>query len=123
MDLDELGSPLMGPTAGPDDGQAFLEVEGVAGSALRATRAGLTVRQGRPTLRSRVGECHWSYEELASVRVDAYGPIGVVRATVRSTGGNLPLLLLEPEQIAAARRSLEIVRNLMGSADDAERAS
>lgn len=105
------------------DGQSFLEVAGVAGSILRATRAGLVVRHGDPALQTTDADRHWPYDQLASVRIDAYGPVGVVRATIRATGSSLPLLLLEPNQIAAARRTLEVVWNLMASTDTAEHGS
>ena len=101
-------------SAGDDGDQPFLEVEGIEGSMLRATDEGLTVRHGGPWA-AREGDRCWSYDQLAEIRIDAYGPIGVIRATVSSTGGVLPLLLLEPAQIAAARRTLEIIWNLMAS--------
>ena len=101
-------------TDGDDASQPFLEVEGIEGSILRATDEGLTVRHGGPWA-AREGDRRWTYDQLAEVRLDAYGPVGVIRATVSSTGGVLPLLLLEPAQIAAARRTLEIIWNLMAS--------
>ena len=102
-------------TDGDDVYQPFLEVEGIEGSILRATDDGLTVRHGGPWA-AREDDRRWAYDQLTEVRLDAYGPIGVIRATVSSTGGVLPLLLLEPAQIGAARRTLEIIWNLMASA-------
>lgn len=101
----------------PDDRseQPFLEVAGAEGSILRATPAGLTVCPGRGPSQA-VGERSWAYDQIRDVHLDADGPIGVIRATIRSSGTELPLLLLEPDQIPAARRTLEIVRNLMGAA-------
>jgi hypothetical protein len=96
-----------------DRDEPFLEVEGIEGSALRATNAGLTVRHGGRASAA-TDDRRWSYDQLREVRLDAYGPVGVIRATVSSTGAVLPLLLLEPVQIAPARRSLEIIWNLMG---------
>ncbi|HEX2756219.1 MAG TPA: hypothetical protein VHM48_12180 [Candidatus Limnocylindrales bacterium] len=101
--------------------QSFLEVHGIEGSILRATRLGLTVYPSRSSAWAADGDRRWSYEQLREVRLDAYGPVGVIRATVRS-GGLLPLLLLEPEQIAAARRTLEIIWNLMASAHHTRRS-
>jgi hypothetical protein len=40
----------------------------------------------------------------------------VIRARIQSTGHELPLLLLETDQIPAARRVLEMIWNLMGTA-------
>ncbi|MBA2720785.1 MAG: hypothetical protein H0U52_16325 [Chloroflexi bacterium] len=94
--------------------QPFLELAGVKGSSLRATRTGLTVCPCRDISAPReAGDRHWGYDELTDLRLDAYGSVGVIRATIRSSGALLPLLLLEPDQIAAARRTLEIVWNLM----------
>ena len=107
-----IGSSADDPTLHGDDEQPFLELLGIEGSSLRATLTGLVVRScpsGSPTTERR-----WSYDEVGAVRVDAYGPIGVIRATIRSSGSDLPMLLLEPEQITAARRGLEMIWNLMG---------
>jgi hypothetical protein len=109
----DMSIPSSG-SAGDDGAQPFLEVEGIEGSRLRANDEGLTVRHGGPWA-AREDDRRWAYDQLAEVRLDAYGPIGVIRATVSSTGGVLPLLLLEPAQIAAARRTLEIIWNLMAS--------
>jgi hypothetical protein len=103
---------------GDDAEQSFLEVAGIEGSSLRATRAGLTVHQGGALVEGRDGQRRWSYEQIREVRLDAYGSVGVIRATISSSGGALPLLLLEPEQIAAARRTLEVIWNLMASTSD-----
>ena len=102
----------------PDDQpeQPFLEVAGAEGSILRATPAGLTVCPGRAPSSQDVGERQWAYDQIGDVHLDADGPIGVIRATIRASGTELPLLLLEPDQIPAARRTLEIVRNLLGAA-------
>jgi hypothetical protein len=115
----------VGPAVVPSDDaeQPFLEVVGIEGSTLRATPAGLTVYQGGVLARDHAGLRRWTYDQLREVRLDAYGSVGVIRATVCSTGGALPLLLLEPEQIAAARRTLEIIWNLMASANDGTRAA
>jgi hypothetical protein len=107
-------SILSSGSAGDDGDQPFLEVEGIEGSMLRATDEGLIVRHGGRWA-AREDDRRWAYDQLAEVRLDAYGPIGVIRATVSSTGGVLPLLLLEPAQIGAARRTLEIIWNLMAS--------
>jgi len=102
---------------------SYLEIRGVEGSTLRATRAGLTVYPGGAASSAREGDRRWGYEQLREVRLDAYGSVGVIRATVRSTGGVLPLLLLEPEQIAAARRTLEVIWNLMAAANETRRSA
>jgi hypothetical protein len=57
----------------------------------------------------------WSYEAIRAVRIERYGPLGVIRATLR-VGSELPLLLLEPNQIGAARGVLEIVCNRLAAA-------
>jgi hypothetical protein len=103
--------------------QPFIEVEGIEGSSLRATRIGLTIHPGGATTAAREGERRWDYDQLREVRLDAYGSVGMIRATVSSTGGALPLLLLEPDQIAAARRTLEIIWNLMASANNGRRTA
>ena len=93
--------------------QPYLVIEGSAGSYLRAGISGLTVggRGGAIDIDDHV----WPYERLREIRIDAYGPIGVIRATLRASGVDLPLILLEPDQISAARRGLEVVWNLMGT--------
>jgi hypothetical protein len=105
--------------APPDDGQSFLEVVGLEGSRLRITERGLTVlpcRDGASDLSSE-GR-FWSYGLIKDVRLEEYGPLGVVRARVRSTGDDVPLLLIEPEEITPARRALEMVWNMMSAATD-----
>jgi hypothetical protein len=93
--------------------QPYLMIEGSAGSYLRAGISGLTVGgRGGPI---DIDDHVWPYERLREIRIDAYGPIGVIRATLRSSGADLPLILLEPHQIGAARRGLEVVWNLMAS--------
>lgn len=96
-----------------DAEQPFLEVAGIEGSSLRATHAGLTVFPGGALVHDRAGARRWTYTQLRELRLDAYGSVGVIRATVSATGGALPLLLLEPDQIPAARRTLEVIWNLM----------
>ena len=132
MQTHEIDRSVESPRIHADDvEQPFLEVEGIEGSTLRATRAGLTVHPGGASGgtsggsagRSHDGDRRWSYEQLREVRLDAYGSVGVIRATVNSTGGVLPLLLLEPGQIAAARRTLEVIWNLMASANETRRSA
>lgn len=115
METFETGTSFTAMDSHEDAGeQPFLELAGVKGSSLRATRSGLTVCPCRDTSAPPdAGDRHWGYEELTDLRLDAYGSVGVIRATIRSSGALLPLLLLEPDQIAAARRTLEIVLNLM----------
>jgi hypothetical protein len=102
-----------------DDGSPFLEVAGVEGSTLRVSRHGLTVLRCPDAMSdiSRDGR-FWAYGLIRDVRLDDYGPLGVVRTKVRSTGGDVPLLLLEPHQVSAARRALEMVWNLMSAGTD-----
>jgi len=119
MDTHASDTSIASSSAEDDDrDEPFLEVEGIEGSALRATNAGLTVRLGGTASVARADDRRWSYDQIREVRLDANGPVGVIRATVSSTGGVLPLLLLEPAQIAPARRSLEIIWNLMGNHAD-----
>jgi hypothetical protein len=101
-----------------DDGQPFLEVAGIEGTRLRVTQRGLTVLPGPGAASDRRGGRFWDYGRIRDVRIDDVGPLGVVRTRIRATGDELPLLLLEPEQITAARRALEMVWNLMGSDTD-----
>src|SRR5438128_33532 len=80
-----------------DDGERpFLDVVGIEGSTLRATKAGLTVFPGGTGSTDHDGDRRWRYDQLREVSLDTYGSVGVIRATVSSTGGALPLLLLEP---------------------------
>jgi hypothetical protein len=122
----DIGPSIDGPDVhGENDDRPSLLVAGVEGSSLRATFDGLSVCPcGGPSASQVHGHRQWRYDQLQNVRVDAYGPIGVIRATVRDTGAELPLLLLEPDQITAARRSLEIIWNRMASlGSGAERLS
>jgi hypothetical protein len=103
-----------------DDGPSFLEIVGVEGSRLRATQHGLIVLSDAgdpdgadPTAR------FWAYGRIRDVRLQDDGGLGAVRAQIRTTGRELPLLLLERDQMSAARRVLEIVGNLMS--DDTDR--
>lgn len=100
-----------------DDRQPFLDVLGIGGSSLRATREGLTVYPS-PSTATAMGPDgrFWDYSLLRDVRLHDLGSLGVVRARIRATGNELPLLLLEKDQITAARRVLEIIWNLMGAA-------
>jgi len=107
---------------GDDAEQPFLNVDGIAGSSLRATPAGLAVYKGGLQRHNPGGPRRWTYDQLRELRLDAYGSVGVIRATVATTGGALPLLLLEPHQIAAARRTLEVIWNLMAPADGVKTA-
>lgn len=95
--------------------QPFLEVAGAEGSILRATPSGLTVCPGTAPRSRALGERHWAFVQIADLHLDADGPIAVIRATIRASGTQLPLLLLEPGQVLAARRTLEIVWNLMSA--------
>jgi hypothetical protein len=101
-----------------DDRQPFIEVVGIEGSRLRVTRGGLTVlpctgiSDGPGTGR------FWAFPKIRDVRIDDVGALGIVRTQIRATGAELPLLLLEPDQITAARRALEMVWNLMGTEID-----
>ena len=115
-----MATELLGIEHGaPDDDRPALAVEGVEGSSLRVTRRGLTVLS-RPGPKSRLGRGgrFWAYGLIRDVRLDEYGPLGVVRTSIRSTGAEVPLLLLAPDQIAAARRALEMIWNLMDAVTD-----
>ena len=109
---------------GRDVRQPFLEVDGVHGSSLRATPEALIVcSTGGAWSNRQESRRTWTYDQIGSIRLDAYGSVGVIRATVGSTGGTLPLLLLEPQQINAARRIVEIIANLMVSAQHERRTA
>lgn len=107
------------PDSSDDAGPAFLEIAGVEGSTLRVTPGGLTVLPCPDAMSdlSRDGR-FWAYDRIRDVRLVDYGSLGVVRTRIRSTGVEVPLLLLEPNQITAARRVLEMVWNLMGAEID-----
>lgn len=109
-------TPSIESDAPHDEGHPFIEVGGVEGSRLRVTQLGLTVlpRPGTMSDMRRDGR-FWAYGLIQDVRLEESGSMGIVRARVRSTGGEVPLLLLEPDQIAAAQRALEMVWNLMGA--------
>ncbi|HET7029521.1 MAG TPA: hypothetical protein VFI34_03345 [Candidatus Limnocylindrales bacterium] len=94
-----------GPSFGGD--QPSLTIEGLEDSALKLTLAGLVVCQ--PASVGSDVDRFWAYADLRDLTVANYGPIGVIRAIVRSSDTELPLLLLEPDQIVAARRTLEVV--------------
>jgi hypothetical protein len=125
MQMLEIGPSVEGGDDHGEDGdQPFLEVEGVEGSTLRATFSGLLICRSSGSASSRVrAPRRWMYDQLRDVRLDAYGPIGVIRATIRESGADLPLLLLEPEQITAARRSLEVIWNRMSTVASSGSAS
>ncbi len=108
------GSPSSRSEA--DRGELFLEVAGVEGSRLRVSQEGLTVLPC-PDASSGLGRegRFWDYRNIRDLRLDDYGSLGVVRARIRSTGHELPLLLLEPDEIVSARRVLEMVWNLMAA--------
>ncbi len=111
------------PSEDADSRQPFIDVQGIEGSTLRATDAGLIVFPRGASSADHDGDRRWRYDQLHEVSLDAYGSVGVIRATVGSTGGTLPLLLLEPQQINAARRIVEIIANLMVSAQHERRTA
>ena len=111
------------PSEDADSRQPFIDVQGIEGSTLRATDAGLIVFPRGASSADHDGDRRWRYDQLREVSLDAYGYVGVIRATVGSTGGTLPLLLLEPQQINAARRIVEIIANLMVSAQHERRTA
>ena len=111
------------PSEDADSRQPFIDVQGIEGSTLRATDAGLIVFPRGASSADHDGDRRWRYDQLGEVSLDAYGSVGVIRATVGSTGGTLPLLLLEPQQINAARRIVEIIANLMVSAQHERRTA
>lgn len=86
-----------------------LSIDGLERSTLKVTVSGIEVCPP-PSVGDETGR-YWPYADLADIRIAEYGAIGVIRATLLRDGTDLPLLLLEPEQIAAARRTLEIVWN------------
>lgn len=109
LDITACGQPVRRP---------FVRIAGARGSSIRASRGELVVcRCGDWTSGTQAGgrsACRrWPYDALADIRLDGYGPLGVVRATLRQTGADLPLLLVEPDQVPPARRALELVENLM----------
>jgi hypothetical protein len=109
-----------GDPAGPA-GAPSLPIEGLEASALEITMTGLVVRTPRSDGTSR--ERFWAYDELCDLRVASYGAVGVIRATVKATGSEVPLLLLEPHQISAARRVIELVRGRIATRSDGRSAA
>lgn len=100
----------------PDDGGAStsLVIAGTAGSSLRATATALIVCPARLAPGREVSPARtWSYRRLSRVRLDEGAPLSMIRGTVRATGAELPLLLVERDEVAAARRVLEVVGNLI----------
>jgi hypothetical protein len=96
----------------PPDRESSLVIEGSAGTCLALTHDGLIVRADAGS--DDPADRFWAYADLRDLHLAAYGPIGVIRATLRQSGGELPLLLLEPDQIVSARRTLEIAWNRIG---------
>lgn len=102
----------------------FVEIRGVRGTVLRAAQGAIVVCRCDGGPGDARGSCHmWPYEALSGMRLDAYGPLGVVRATLLATGVELPLLLLHPDQVASARRALELVVNLMAVHQEARHSA
>ena len=91
------------------DARPLLTINGSSGSTVRVTASGILVCPSR-TLPNH-DTWFWAYSDLRDIGVTGYGPIGVIRATLRRTGAELPLLLLDPDQIVPARRTLEVVGN------------
>src|SRR5215217_4615746 len=84
MQTFEFGPPARDPGIRADEDDTFLQIDGTDGTIVRATMTGLVVCQCRTTSPvSSHGHRHWKYGELDDIRIDAYGPIGVVRATIR----------------------------------------
>lgn len=90
-------------------------IAGALGSVLRAGDDELTVCHCAGAVVDGAATCRtWTFDDLAAVRLARYGPLGVVEATIRATGANLPLLLLTPTQILPARRALPLIAELLG---------
>lgn len=102
----------------------FVEIRGARGTLLRASRGVIVVCRWASGPGDARSSCHtWPYEALSGMRLDAYGPLGVVRATLPATGVDLQLLLLHPDQVASARRALELVANLMAIHQEARHSA
>jgi hypothetical protein len=108
VDQPNPGSPI--PSRNTDqEARSSLTIAGSDGSFLKLTHDGLLVCPSSPFTSSELR--FWAYRDLCDIRLSAYGPIGVIRVTLRRTEAELPLLVLEPNQIGPARRTLEIVWN------------
>ena len=111
----EIGSSADDPGLPADAGaQPCLVVHGAEGSSLRATPTALvvcpsTIAAGPDPKPERI----WPYDQLRAVRLDERGPLAVIRGTIRATGAELPLLLVEGSQLAAARHALAVLANLI----------
>lgn len=102
----------------------YVQIGGSGGTVIRASRSSLVVCRCNDRLAEAGSACReWPYEALSGMRLDAYGPLGVLRATLGLTEVDLPLLLLDPDQIAPARRALELVENLMAVHQEARQSA
>ena len=99
----------IGPAAAPT-----VRLGGALGSVLRVDPAGLTVCHCADAVVDGAATCRtWPFRDLLAVRLARYGPLGVVEATLRATGTDLPLLILTPTQILPARRALPLIVDLL----------
>lgn len=105
-------------------GRPLVQIGGSRGTVIRVAYGELVVCCCNDRLADAGSSCRaWPYEALSRIRLDAYGPFGVIRATLHSTGVDLPLLLLGPDQVAPARRALELVENLMAVHQEERRSA
>lgn len=101
------------PIGGPDgDDAPMLTIDGLERSVLKLMATGLQVCPS-PAARGGIAR-FWAYDDLAEIRVTEYGGIGMIHATLRREQTDLPLLLVELEQITSARRTLEHVWSRVG---------
>src|SRR5256885_10014116 len=103
------------PSEDADSRQPFIDVQGIEGSTLRATDAGLIVFPRGASSADHDGDRRWRYDQLREVSLDAYGSVGVIRATVGSTGGTLPPLPPPPQPINTAPPVAAGLPNLIAS--------
>jgi hypothetical protein len=108
--MDPRSPAAASPTTDADEPDGpTLSIDGLERSSLRVGMTGIEVCL--PASLTPAMERFWPYAELADLRIADYGAIGVIRATLQRDRTDLPLLLLEQEQIPAASRTLEIVLN------------
>lgn len=95
-------------TSCADRADEGVRIAGARGSRLVVTLRGLTVCHCATVHLTHVPCRTWDLQAVATLGVRDYGRLGAVVATLES-GTALPLLLLDPEQVPAARRAVDLV--------------
>jgi hypothetical protein len=102
-------------TCGDALDEPSMRLAGARGSVLLVTHRRLTVCHC-DTVRVAPVPCRtWDLGSIATVELRYYGPLGALVATLTS-GTALPLLLLDTEQLAPARRVVDLLANSLARA-------